>query len=118
MGLFNLFNDAPDYDSIDAATIQTNLLMVTQAKERQDVIKKLRAGSLVTLAHTKRKGQNVYVVSDYKSGKVIGEISYGTSDYLAQNYKGYKMLGKVIQIGDITNTMPGKEVLIEYKVYL
>lgn len=117
MGLFNLF-DAPDYDSIDAAAVQTNLLMVTQTKERQDAIKKLRIGSLVNIKRTKRTGQTVYVVSDYKTDRIIGEISYGTSDYLDQNYRNYKMLGKVIEIGNITNTMPGKEVLIEYKVYL
>ena len=118
MGLFNLFNDAPDYESIDAVTIQTNLLMVTQTKERQDVIKKLRVGSLVNISRTRRTGQTVYMVSDYKTDKIIGEISYGTSDYLDKNYRNYKMLGKVTEIGRITPNGQGNQVRIEYKVYL
>ena len=118
MGLFNLFDASPDYDSIDAATVQTNLLMMTESKERQAAIKKLRVGSPVNIKRTRRTGQTVYVVSDYKTDKIIGEISYGTSDYLDQNYRNYKMLGKVTEIGRITPNGQGKQVRIEYKAYL
>ena len=118
MGLFNLHNSLPNYDDIDAETVQTNLLMMTQSKERQAAIKKLRVGSLVNINRTRRTGQTVYVVSDYKTGKIIGEISYGTSDYLDQNYRKYKMLGQVTEIGQITPNGQGNQVRIEYKVYL
>lgn len=120
MGLFNLFSAGPqtDYDSIDAVAVQTNLLMMTEPADRQKTIKKLRVGSLVTLKKTKRSGQNVYIVSDYNTGNVIGEISYGTSDYLAANYPKHKMLGKVTEIGKITPLGTGTQVKIEYKVYL
>lgn len=120
MGLFNLFSAEPqtDYDSINADATQTNLLMMTEPKERQAVIKKLRVGSLVDLKRTKTKGQNVYVVSDHNTSKVIGEISYGTSDYLAANYPNHKMLGIVTEIGRITPLGHGIQVRIEYKVYL
>lgn len=111
-------NALTDYDSIDAVAVQTNLLMMTEPKERQAVIKKLGVGSLVTLARTRRSGQNVYLVSDLNSGKIIGEISYGTSDYLAANYPKHKMLGKVTEIGKITPLGAGIQVRIEYKVYL
>lgn len=119
MGLFNFFSADPsiDYDAIGAATVQTNLLMMTESKERQAVIKKLRVGSLVTLKRTRQNGHVVYVVSDLKTGKVIGEISYGTSEYLDQNYKNYNMLGKVTEIGRITPNNYGNQVRIEYKVY-
>lgn len=117
MGLFSLFDASPDYDAIDATTVQTNLLMMTESKERQDAIKKLRIGSLVNIKRTRRTGQTVYVVSDYKTDKIIGEISYGTSDYLDQNYRNYKMLGKVTELGRITPNGQGKQVRIEYKVY-
>lgn len=120
MGLFNLFSAGPqtDYDAIDPVTVQTNLLMVTEPKERQAAIKKMRVGSLVTLTRTRRNGQTVYVVSDLKTGKVIGEISYGTSDYLDANYKNHKMLGKVTEMGRLTPLGKGTQVRIEYKVYL
>ena len=120
MGLFNFKTDnaLTDYDSIDAVKIQSNLLMMTEAPDRQKTIKKLRIGSLVNLKRTRRNGQTVYVVSDYKTGKTIGEISYGTSDYLAQNYGKYKMLGKVTEIGHLTPMGQGNQVIIEYKVYL
>lgn len=120
MGLFNLFS-APaqiDYDAIDPVTVQTNLLMMTESADRQKTIKKMRVGSLVALTRTKRNGQAVYVVSDLNSGKVIGEISYGTSDYLAANYPKHKMLGNVTEIGRITPNGRGTQVKIEYKVYL
>lgn len=116
MGLFN-FN-LPDYDAINAVSVQTNLLMMTESKERQAAIKKLRIGSLVNLKRTRNKGQTVYMVSDYKTGKIIGEISYGTSDYLDQNYKNYNMLGKVTEIGRISPLVHGNQVRIEYKVFL
>lgn len=121
MGLLDRFKPtetAVDYDAIDAVVEQTNLLMMTQSKERQAAIKKLHVGSLVTLTKTKRKGQNIYMVSDFKSGNVIGEISYGTSDYLAEHYMDHKMLGKVVELGKTTHTMSGPEVRIVYKVYL
>ena len=120
MGLFSLFSAGPqtDYDSIDAVTVQTNLLMMTEPADRQKTIKKLRVGSLVDLKRTKRKGQTVYVVSDHNTGNIIGEISYGTSDYLAANYPNHKMLGKVTEIGKITPLGTGIQVRIEYKVYL
>lgn len=120
MGLFNFLSADPsiDYDDIDAAIVQTNLLMMTESKERQAVIKKLRVGSLVTLKRIRQNGHAVYVVSDLKTGKVIGEISYGTSDYLDQNYRNYKTLGKVTEIGQITPNGHGNQVRIEYKVYL
>lgn len=120
MGLFNFKTktDAVDYDSIDAVAVQTNLLMMTEPVDRQKTIKKLRVGSLVTLKKTKRSGQNVYIVSDYNTGNVIGEISYGTSDYLAANYPNHKILGKVTEIGKITPLGTGIQVRIEYKVYL
>ena len=120
MGLFNLFNTfdpVASYDAIDAVAVQSNLLMMTESKEHQAAIKKLRIGSLVNLKHTKRKGQNIYVVSDFKTGKTIGEISYGSSDYLAQNYKEYRLLGKITEIGRITPNGHGIQVRIEYKVY-
>lgn len=120
MSLFNLFTAEPpiDYDSIDAVKIQDNLLVMSQTKERQAAIKKLHVGSLVNLKRTRQNGHNVYVVADYKTDNIIGEISYGTSDYLAQNFKNHKLLGKVIEIGRITQTTKGNEVYIEYKVYL
>ena len=120
MGLFNFLSADPsvDYDAIDAVAVQTNLLMMTESKERQAVIKKLRVGSLVSLKRTRQNGHAVYVVSDIKNGKVIGGISYGTSDYLDQNYRNYKMLGKVTEIGHITPLGHGIQVNIEYKVYL
>lgn len=118
MGLLKIFDSAPSYDSITAADIQTNLLMMTESKERQAVIKKLRIGSLVNIKRTRRSGQTVYVATDYKTDKIIGEISYGTSDYLDQNYKNYRMLGKVTEIGQITPNGQGNQVKIEYKVYL
>lgn len=106
------------YDGIDAVAVQTNLLVMTDSKERQTAIKKLRVGSLVDLNRTRNKGQTVYVVSDHNTGKIIGEISYGTSDYLDANYRKYKMLGKVTEIGRITPNGRGNQVRIEYKVYL
>ena len=120
MSLFNRKADTAlaDYDSINAIDVQTNLLMVTEPPDRQKIIKKMRPGSLVTLTRTKSKGQNVYVVTDLKTGKVIGEISYGTSDYLAQNYPKHHMLGKVTEIGRLTPLGHGIQVKIEYKVYL
>lgn len=119
MGLFEkLKTNNIDYNTIDAVTVQTNLLMCTETQEHQKAIKKLRVGSLVDLTRKRRNGQTVYVVSDYKTGSVIGEISYGTSEYLSQNYKGYKMLGKVTEIGKLTPLGVGKQVSIEYKVYL
>lgn len=120
MGLFNLFSAGPqiDYDAIDPVTVQTNLLMMTESEDRQKTIKKMRVGSLVTLSKTKRNGQTIYVVSDLNSGNVIGEISYGTSDYLAANYPTNKMLGKVTEIGHISPNGRGTQVKIEYKVYL
>ena len=95
MGIMNLLktnlpgNDAikPDYDAIDPVATQTNLLVATDTKERQTAIKRLRIGSLVTLKRTTQNGHVVYVVSDLKTGKVVGEISYGTSEYLDQNYR-------------------------------
>lgn len=120
MGLFNfLSKEHPtDYDAIDAATVQTNLLMMTEPADRQKTIKKLRVGSLVDLKRTRRNGQTVYVVLAHNTGNVIGEISYGTSDYLDANYRNYKMLGKVTEIGKITPLGTGTQVKIEYKVYL
>lgn len=120
MGIMDLFSSSPvpNYDSIDAVTEQNNLLMMTETKDRQAVIKKMRVGSIVVLKRTKRNGQTVYVVSDHRTGKAIGEISYGTSDYLDANYKGYKMLGKVTEIGRLTPLGKGLEVNIVYKVYL
>ena len=120
MGLFNLFSAGPqiDYDAIDPVTVQTNLLMMTENDDCQKNIKKLRVGSLVTLTRTRRNKQNVYIVSDLKTGNVIGEISYGTSDYLAANFPKHKMLGKVTEIGRITPTARHIQVKIEYKVYL
>lgn len=117
MGILDLIK-APDYDAIDAVAVESNLLMCTESKPRQSVIKKLKVGSLVNLKLTKQNRQNVYIVSNYKTSDVIGEISYGTSDYLAQNYKNYKMLGKVTEIGKFTPMGSGKQVRIEYKVYL
>ena len=118
MGLFNKLDLSANYDAIDAEIVQTNLLMMTQSKERQAAIKKLRVGSLVTLNRTRQNKQTVYVVHDFKTDRIIGEISYGTSDYLDQNYKNHKMLGKVTEIGQITPNCQGKQVRIEYKVYL
>jgi len=120
MSLFNFKTADPtiDYDGIDAVITQTNLLMMTETADRQKTIKKLRIGSLVTLKRTIRKGQNIYVVTDLTTGKIIGEISYGTSDYLAQNYPNHKMLGKVTEIGRLTPMGRGIQVKIEYKVYL
>ena len=117
MGLFNKKIPSVDYDAIDAVAIRTNLLVMTESKERQAAIKKLRVGSLVELSHTKRKGQNIYVVSALKTGAILGEISYGSSDYLAENYRNYRLLGKVTEIGRITPNCRGNEVRIEYKVY-
>ena len=120
MGLFNLKTktNTADYDNIYAVTVQSNLLMMTEPADRQKTIKKLRVGSLVALTKTKRNKQNIYVVSDLNSGNVIGEISYGTSDYLDANYRNYKMLGKVTELGKITPNGRGNQVRIEYKVYL
>ena len=118
MGLFNLHNSLPNYDDIDAVDVQTNLLMMTHSKDRQAAIKKLRIGSLVNIIRTRKSGRTVYVASDYKTDKIIGEISYGTSDYLDQNYRKYNMLGKVTEIGQITPNGQGNQVKIEYKVYL
>lgn len=121
MGLFNAIKSAGqpiDYDAIDAATVQTNLLMMTESKDRQAVIKKMRVGSLVTLVRTRRNGQTVYVVKDMKTDKTIGEISYGSSEYLDQNYRNYKMIGKVTEIGKITPMGQGNQVKIEFKAYL
>lgn len=120
MGLFNLFSATAqiDYDAIEPVTVQTNLLMMTESADRQKIIKKMRVGSLVALTRTMRNKQNIYVVSDLNSGKIIGEISYGTSDYLAANYPTHKMLGKVTEIGKITPNGRGTQVNIEYKVYL
>ena len=113
-----LKTNSPDYDAIDAVTTQTNLLVATDTKERQAAIKKLRIGALVDLKRTRQNGHVVYVVSDLKTGKVIGEISYGTSEYLDQNYRNYKMLGKVTEIGRITPGGRGLQVNVVYKVYL
>ena len=121
MGLFDFLTAAEppiDYDGIDAVKVQTNLLMITEPDEHQAVIKKMRVGSLVDLKRTVRNRQNVYLVSDHKTGKVIGEISYGSSDYLAQNYPKHKLLGKVTEIGHLTPLGKGNQVRIEYKVYL
>ena len=120
MGLFDFKTktNAANYDSIDAVAVQTNLLMMTEPADRQKTIKKLRVGSLVDLNRTRTKGQTIYVVSDHNTGKIIGEISYGTSDYLDANYRKYKMLGKVTEIGRITPNGRGNQVRIEYKVYL
>ena len=124
MRFANLFKDAgndaigSDYDAIEPAVVQTNLLVMTESKERQAVIKKMRVGSLVSLNRTRRNGQTVYVVKDMKTDKTIGEISYGSSDYLDQNYRNYKTLGKVTEIGKITPMGHGIQVRIEYKVYL
>lgn len=120
MGLFNFKTktDTVDYDSINAVTVQTNLLMMTESADRQKTIKKMRVGSLVTLTQTRNNRQTVYVVSDLNSGKIIGEISYGTSEYLAANYQKHKMLGKVTEMGKITPNGRGTQIKIEYKVYL
>ena len=124
MGLFNLFKEpaddviAVDYDAIDADLVQSNLLMCTETEERQKLIRNLSVGSIVNVKHTRKNKQNIYMVTDYRNGNVIGELSYGTSDFLAQNYKNHKMLGKVTEIGKITPTGRGKQVRIEYKVYL
>lgn len=120
MGLFDFKTktNTADYDNIDAVTVQTNLLMMTDSADRQKTIKKLRVGSLVDLKRTRTKGQTIYVVSDHNTGNVIGEISYGTSDYLDAKYKNYKMLGKVTELGSITPNGRGNQVRIEYKVYL
>lgn len=120
MGLFDFKTktDTAEYDSIDAVTVQTNLLMMTEPADRQKTIKKLRVGSLVDLKRTRTKGQIVYVVTDHNTGNVIGEISYGTSDYLDANYRNHKMLGKVTELGRITPNGRGNQVRIEYKVYL
>ena len=117
MGLFSK-NIAPiNYDAIDADIVQTNLLVMTESKERQAAIKKLRIGSLVTLERTRHNRQTVYVVHDYKTDKIVGEISYGSSEYLDENYRNYKLLGKVTEIGRITPNCRGNQVRIEYKVY-
>ena len=121
MGLFKKSKPAAtpiDYDSIDAVKVQTNLLVMTEAKDRQAAIKMLSVGSLVALKRTVSNGHNTYVVTDLKNGKIIGEISYGTSDYLAQNYGKCNMLGKVSEIGRLTPNGRGTQVKIEYKVYL
>ena len=118
MGLFNKNNKSSIYDDIDAEIVQTNLLVMTQSKERQAAIKKLKVGDLVTFQKTRKQGNALYVVFALKSGATLGEISYGTSDYLDQNYKNYKMLGKVTEIGRITPNGQGNQVRIEYKVYL
>ncbi len=126
MGIFDIFKttknghavSGAEYDSIDAVAVQTNLLVATESTDRQAAIRKLAVGSLVNLKPIKRKGQNIYVVTDCRNNAVVGEISYGTSDYLAQNFKGHKMLGKVAEIGKLTPMGSGKQVRIEYKVYL
>lgn len=120
MGLFDLFNTfdpVASYDAIDAVAVQTNLLVMTEAKDRQAAIKKLRIGSLVTLERTRHNRQTVYVVHDYKTDKIVGEISYGSSEYLDENYRNYRMLGRVTEIGRITPNCGGNQVRIEYKVY-
>lgn len=120
MGLFKKSKPAApvDYDAITPIAVQTNLLMVTEPKDRQAVIKGMQVGSLVALNRTVKNKQNIYMVSDLKTGKIIGELSYGTSDYLAANYPKHKMLGKVSEIGRLTPLGRGTQVRIEYKVYL
>ena len=117
MGLFNKKIPSVDYDAIDAEKIMSNLLVMTESKERQAAIKKVKAGDLVTFQKTRKQGNAIYVVSALKSGAVLGEISYGTSEYLDKNFKNYRMLGKVTEIGRITPNCRGNEVRIEYKVY-
>ena len=117
MGLFNKFDASASYDAIDSIAVQSNLLVMTESKERQAAIKKLRVGSLVNIKRTRKTGQTVYVAHDYKTDKIVGEISYGSSEYLDENYRNYRILGKVTEIGRITPNCRGNQVRIEYKVY-
>ena len=117
MGLFNKKIPAVDYDAIDAVDVRTNLLVMTESKDRQAAIKKVKTGDLVTFQKTRKQGNAIYVVSALKSGAVLGEISYGSSEYLDENYRNYKMLGKVTEIGRLTPGGRGNQVRIEYKVY-
>lgn len=115
----SLFKKIPlvDYDAIDAVDVRTNLLVMTETKDRQAAIKKVKTGDLVTFQKTRKQGNTIYVVSALKSGAVLGEISYGSSEYLDENYRNYKMLGRVTEIGRITPNCHGNQVRIEYKVY-
>lgn len=122
MGLFDLFKAASndvidvDYDVIEAKAVQRNRVVATSPDQRQAAIKKMKVGDLVSFRKTKSNGKVTYIVSALNSGSEIGEISYGTSEWLSEHYPDAQLLGRVtVKVKGDEFTPP--TVDIEYKVY-
>ena len=115
MGFLDLFK-APDYDSIEPKAVQSNRLVATGTKEIQAALKKVKVGDLVTFKKSKRDGNTCYIVSAWNTGSRIGEISYGTSGWLAENYPDAQLLGRVTAKVHGDAYTPST-VDIEYKLY-
>ena len=122
MGLFNLIkssaNDAVkvDYDAIEALAVQRNRVVATGTKERQAAIKKSKVGDLVVFRKTKNRTNTTYIVSAYNSGSELGEISYGTSEWISKNHPKAQLLGRITsKVKGDAYTPP--TVDIEYKIY-
>lgn len=122
MGFFSLFKEPAndvidvDYDVIEAKAVQSNRVVATAPDQRQAAIKKSKVGDLVSFRKTKRDGNTTYVVSALNSGSDLGEISYGTSEWISEHYPDAQLLGR------ITSKVKGDAfspptVDIEYKIY-
>lgn len=117
MGLFDKIFKFPNYDDVEADHEKINLLVMTESKDRQAQIKKLAVGSPLFFNRKKQNGHTVFVAHNAQNGLEVGELSYGTSDYIAQNYPDCKLIGKVYEIGNLTPMGNGIQVRIVYKVY-
>lgn len=114
MGFLDIFK-WPEYDQIDTVHVKDNLLVMTEPNQK--AIKKLSVGSPLYFDKKKRDGHNVYIARSVKNGDIIGELSYGTSDYIAEHYKGMRLFGRVNQLGKLTPMGEGIQVNVEYKIY-
>lgn len=115
MGFLDLFR-GPDYDAIEEIKLQQNQLVYTGFTDRQTAIKKTKVGDLLTFKRSRRDGNVYYSVTNLRTGQLLGEISYGTSEWLYKNYKDARLLGKVTEKVSGTVCSPNT-VDIEYKIY-